>query len=339
MNRQDRNLRKGLTRQLGREPTADEMAAIKKGRALAMLTGREVAVGVPETKLAPNPTPARGALMPKETVDLGAINCVATPSGLEFDSIDDRDAVASEASYVWHTAQFQAARSHADQLRHAQGALIATLLEKAGRSGVADVLMRDAAIMAIIVGIEDQLSGRDSLLLRKVALPVRPEVEGNKTMPTPQWIASAFIVALGKAVERFAGLTKEPALCKVIADLEAAAQLGEQLDAYFPKGNATGINKGKEGRIEDLALRFGKKHFAKLTKRQAPHLACWVYDLLVKDFAANTPETLAKAYPLWLNIARQYIQQAKVRPDTLGGQKAGSRRDQAREKLQFSTAD
>lgn len=292
--------------------------------------------GAPIAVMAPvlQVVPRRASLRPAETApprpvarELTEIGRF-TENGIELHAPASPEIAADlerKAKFLFHTNRFQQAATHDQQLEHMQGALEGLL--KA--AGIDEPHLEAPSIIGIIAEIGDMRAGRDGRLLQAVADPVLPAMP-ERMEPSQRWIASAYIVALGLAVEKItkatkAPLTKQPALREVIAALEKAMHIN--LNTIWTDGKT------------DLSERFADEHRAKLTKGEVPHAAKLVFDGLKRGVDARSAEQLKAEYPVMLIQAQAYIWQAKERPDTKR-KKGGSRRIQAREKkLPFSTAD
>ncbi|MBX9842581.1 MAG: hypothetical protein K2Z80_12310 [Xanthobacteraceae bacterium] len=233
--------------------------------------------------------------------------------------------LALMADLVFHSHRFRKAATHAEQLEHLQGAI--TGLLKAAQ--IRFPHLEAPPIIAALADIDDMRAGRDGRLLQALADPVLPPMP-SRMEPSQRMIASAYVVALGLAVEKITEgtnepLTKVPALRKVIAALEKAMHI--DLNTIWTDGKT------------DLCERFADEHRGKLIRGDVGHAAKLVFDGLKRSIDAKTPEQLKAEYPVMLIQAQAYILQAKERPDTKR-KKGGSRRVQAQEKnLPFSTAD
>ncbi len=327
----ERNVLKKMARQFrskcGRDPTPAEVEQFRQARLKSILTGRPVKVPPPA---APQPAEPQVEIEP-----IGRF----TETGIEFEVPVTPD-MARRASFYFHSNKFQTAKTHAEQLRAAQGVLIGLM----NWAGVNDALLEAPAIIAMLADIDDMLAGRDGRLLQGVADPVLPEMP-ERMEPSNRWIASAHVVALGMAIEKFADLTKGPALEKAITDLEQRERLNGPIGVFFSQGKegdvavpSDDLSKRRK-RIDNLVKRFGEDHKAKLVRGDVPNAAKLVFDLLLRHVEQSSAAQLKAEYPVLLMKAEGYIRQAKERPDTKQ-RKGGSRRVQAMERKQlFSTAD
>lgn len=318
--RERKELRKGAEqyrKQFGRDPSEQEMEALRilrrKGAGASMLL------------------PRSGH---RELVQVGSL----TEDGIKGPIVDQPD-FARQAEYLFHSAKFLGAKTHAEQLTHLQGAIIG--LMKA--AGIQDPFLQGAPILAALADMDDQRAGREGRILQALADPVLPAPQSNAQDHALRWIASAFVVGLGLSVEKFDSTTKKPALLKVIAELEGKEHLAGNLDGYFTDGVPTtdgDDESARTARHHRLVKRFGEVHRGKLTNGDVPVSAKLAFDMLKKSVDESPATKLKAEFPIWLMKAANMIRSAKERPDTKRKPKGGSRRVTAQEKkLDFSTAD
>lgn len=314
-------LEASFRRKFRRPPTAAEMQSIRDNVASAMSAQERAASDLP-VKLTPQPRPQGG-------LTLTTVGEFKEDGSFELSpGVKPEPEMMRRLEFLRHCSQFQAAKTHAEQLKHLQGALWGLL----PMAGIQNAWLEAPPVIAALADIDDLLAGRTPRLLSRLNEPVLPS-PGNRAEPTRKWIASAFIVGLGMSVQKHAGLTIEPALLKVIADLEA--KLKAPIDDFLTAGRAVKLSadlSARDARRKRLAERFEKEHRPKLLAGEVPRAAKWVFDDIRATVDKTPPDELAgTTYEVWLLTAESHVRQAQDRPDTKAREKVG--------KLYLSTPD